>query len=549
MDYFFPNGKSKMGKKKDFVFNMSDFQQITLDELITVGEIFEITKLSKLRFHLTTKKKPSVSESDESSSDEELPKPNISVENENSESTCSLAIKVPLSTMSSATESATSTPIEPSSSSTQITMHCEGTTSEQMLSSVNSPIAQSTIGITSISFEPSSSSSPINMQVPACESIAPTLILSQGDFNTVEARVLLDQSIWEDSFGEVQICNPRENLVKLHRGQVFKELIQYFKQDMNIAKDVFVFNMLLPNGVEEVAEDSGGVMRDALTEFWQSFYEECTVGFDIKVPFIRHNMTREDWISISKVLMLGWKTHKYFPISLSPGFIACCLYGIDTFAYSQEKLIDEYMGFLSPSERNILKSAMLDFVSVEQDELLEVLSYHDCRVKPTKGNIKEVIGQIAHKEIIQQPMYVKECWYDGIQNCGISDRPDLDTLYEKLKPSVSKVLSVLEFPQNMSGQEMTVASYLKRYIREVNDQTLKVFLRFCTSSDLLLIDFSGNYYPISIRFVDLTGALRRPVAHTCGRVVEIPINYDSYPDFRSEYNSVLQSNIWVMDIV
>lgn len=74
-------------------------------------------------------------------------------------------------------------------------------------------------------------------------------------------------------------------------------------------------------------------------------------------------------------------------------------------------------------------------------------------------------------------------------------------------------------------------------------QHLCLFLRFCTGSDLFL----GK--EIIIGFTQIQGFQRRPVAHTCGCVLELSVHYDSSPDFSSEMNKVLESNVWVMDII
>ena len=42
---------------------------------------------------------------------------------------------------------------------------------------------------------------------------------------------------------------------------------------------------------------------------------------------------------------------------------------------------------------------------------------------------------------------------------------------------------------------------------------------------------------------------RAPVAHTCECVLELPDSYTSFIDFRNEFNAVLSSGVWVMDIV
>lgn len=42
---------------------------------------------------------------------------------------------------------------------------------------------------------------------------------------------------------------------------------------------------------------------------------------------------------------------------------------------------------------------------------------------------------------------------------------------------------------------------------------------------------------------------RRPIAHTCGCMLEIPNNYSSYVELRNDFNAVLNAEIWAMDIL
>ena len=43
------------------------------------------------------------------------------------------------------------------------------------------------------------------------------------------------------------------------------------------------------------------------------------------------------------------------------------------------------------------------------DELLEILSTHECKVKVRKDNLGAVIDQIAHMEKVQEPTFIREC--------------------------------------------------------------------------------------------------------------------------------------------
>ena len=69
----------------------------------------------------------------------------------------------------------------------------------------------------------------------------------------------------------------REELtIKLHRGQIFDELKDHFKTKMDLNKHTVKLELFLPNGQKEIAEDSGGVLRDVISEFWEGFYKACT---------------------------------------------------------------------------------------------------------------------------------------------------------------------------------------------------------------------------------------------------------------------------------
>lgn len=66
----------------------------------------------------------------------------------------------------------------------------------------------------------------------------------------------------------------------------------------------------------------------------------------------------------------------------------------------------------------------------------------------------------------------------------------------------------------------------------------------CLGADVVIKD------KIYVRFVgNRSKFVRAPVAHTCGCVLEIAYDYETYQEFREEYSNILESGIWVMDIV
>jgi hypothetical protein len=53
---FFPNGVSTFGPLHEFTFDICDFKMTSLNDEVTVAELYENSKMPKLRFYLTTVK-------------------------------------------------------------------------------------------------------------------------------------------------------------------------------------------------------------------------------------------------------------------------------------------------------------------------------------------------------------------------------------------------------------------------------------------------------------------------------------------------------------
>ena len=96
-------------------------------------------------------------------------------------------------------------------------------------------------------------------------------------------------------------------------------------------------------------------------------------------------------------------------------------------------------------------------------------------------------------------------------------------------------------PKNPAEAE--TLAHLKRWVKGLDDSSLRRFLRLSTGADAL-IDTG-----IKVAFTTLKGAGRRPIFHTCSSVLEIPSTYDDFFYFRREFtHSVNQQDI-EMDLV
>jgi len=328
--------------------------------------------------------------------------------------------------------------------------------------------------------------------------------------------------------------------LRVHRGHALKEMIQQFSNPDVVDATTFDVTHVLPNGQEEKASGDG-VFRDCITGFWTEFIDQCCVGNQEKIPVIRHDFQTKEWTAVARIVLKGYQCLKYFPAFLSASVITEAMYGKQV-----SSLLDNFMKYITDVENKLFIMALQNFESVDQDDLMDALDNHKCRSYVTKDTLPKILEEIAHKELVQEPKFIVNCWADVLKDLGSvisSDR--LKEMYTEMEPTPKKVLKLIKFPENMSLPEAEVANHARRFIRELDKPLLKNFLRFCTGSDLLIADLGQ----ITVEFVTLDGLQRRPIGRTCGRVLQLPRNYESFTIFRNEFKNVLSSDIWLMDIV
>lgn len=343
----------------------------------------------------------------------------------------------------------------------------------------------------------------------------------------------------------VEAVEPQLRLLKIHRLNVKQDMISAFK-DPSIMDCKLTFVFIDARGIEE--KGSGvGVERDALSLFWKDVYDSLLIGENERVPCIRHDYSRSDWEAVARILVKGFRTCQYLPLLLSKTYLSYVLFGEPS--VTDVNLIQSFMQYISTDERRIIDKCLseeMDFENEdESDELLDVLKVFDCRSRVTKENVKVVIKEIAHKEIIQKPQYVTDCWKDIVQALAESFHTAhaLTDIYERLIPSVSKISKCIQSSPE-SDAERECLKFLQRYIKGLDTtEKLATFVRFISGSELML--FEG----IQVTFTDLYGAGRRPIARTCNTLLQLPSTYQSFPELREEFNHVLMSGNWEMDLI
>ncbi len=325
---------------------------------------------------------------------------------------------------------------------------------------------------------------------------------------------------------------------------IVRDMVEIFKDDSVMGSAIKVV-MINASGKRELGVDNQGVFRDALSAFWTQFYDACTVGEQERVPVVRHDFQVLEWTAIARILVKGYKEVKFFPIKLSKVFISAILF--DEKEITKDLMIESFLSYISSDERDLVNEVLTnDKLSDEQNEEWEdFLERFGCRKIPKVGERLEVVLELSHKEMIQVAQYIINCWKEPFKEVQALEMfttvEDLKQLYEKSKPTVKKVLGLIEATPSSTPQR-EVLSYLKRYIRGLDDEKLVKFLRFCTGATIICIDM------IRVDFTNLDGFERRPIAHICGAILELPASYNSFPEFREEMNNILTSEFWDIDI-
>ncbi|XP_027886415.1 uncharacterized protein LOC114152668 [Xiphophorus couchianus] len=370
---FFPNGRNREGSIADFEMDLKDYQEVAIDDKITVGQMFHVTKLTILRFYLTTHKK----------------KANQSVSQD----------EVLSSSFFQDQDSSLSQPSSSSAVNVAVTSQ----------STISTEVTSDFLFVGNITNHEN-----INFSLHSTElreeDLDSSNIVFLGAFSDSEPQILDDTlPISPQSTSSSKAV---KKMLIVHRGQVLPELIAHFCDDGPLDRD-FKIQLVLPDGTPEMGYDDGGVVRDCLSEFWNDFYDQCTTGNTYKVPFLRHDYGQQQWESVGRIIAFGWTREKYLPMKIAPVILEQAAFG-----QVKSEVVENFLKCMSESEHFVFQSWQSDFSSVDKEELIEILDNRSCRRMPTASNVNEILQELPHKTLVQEPAYVIEQWAKTLSIIG-----------------------------------------------------------------------------------------------------------------------------------
>ena len=236
---------------------------------------------------------------------------------------------------------------------------------------------------------------------------------------------------------------------------------------------------------------------------------------------------------------------QYFPLNLSQLFITSCLFGEESL--NREFLLRSFHLHVAGDDREVLDMCLSKDSNAPLEDVLEFLSMWKCYKVPTQENIESIIFELAHKELVQRPRYVVNCWLPilkSLQHDPAFQTPEAVTeLYERKRPSAKKINKLFRADISNDAERQSM-DHLKRYVKSLEGKALERFLHFVTGSNVISCGF------INIVFTSLDGLQRRPVVHTCGPTLELPTTYECYTDLTEEFTNIMREDqAWSFDIV
>lgn len=322
----------------------------------------------------------------------------------------------------------------------------------------------------------------------------------------------------------------------ISRATVKEDLIQEFK-DMALMKCKLKIAFKDERGV-----DLEGLSREALSVFWDMFFMTCSDGEVERVPILKTQYGREEWLSVGRILLKGIQDCNFFPIKLSPAFVMAIVSGPG--GVSDELLLKSLINFLSPDEAEILQDILSGSAHEDQEELMDILDRFSVNFVPTQAALREVLIQVAHKVFVQKPKYIVDVMAEAISKelrVYFPNEAAILGLYDAKTPNTKKVVKLLQADVQSEVQRKTFG-FLKQFIRGLHYNELQKFLRFVTGSPVICVE------AIQVTFSDISGWDRAIVARTCGAVLEVPCSYSSYGDMRNEFAAVLGGNCFKFNL-
>ena len=177
----------------------------------------------------------------------------------------------------------------------------------------------------------------------------------------------------------------------------------------------------------------------------------------------------------------------------------------------------------------------------ERDQLMSIYGMYGMTTNPRRTTIRKQIISMARNELLFKPAPFIELMKTGLPMLHVElfwamlSQPAIDTWFAQQLSTPDKVCSVIMLHDTVTAPrqgQLDCLYYLQQFVSKLDIDDLSAFLQFVTGSTVMPES-------IKVMFVSATGLQRRPIAHTCSNVLELPDAYTSEMDLKREFRAVI----------
>ena len=336
----------------------------------------------------------------------------------------------------------------------------------------------------------------------------------------------------------------------IERCNIFNGVISLYK---NNCEKILQENPFRIRFEGERAIDLGGVARDMFSAFYEEVYERLFDGSSLLCPIVHPEMDMSVLTTMGFVISHAYMVTGILPIRIAFPCLVQSLLGTSR-TIPESAMVEAFQDSISTHESNIVKLALEEvkqqvptFSSQVMSGLVCLLSRFNSRQIPTPEKFYRQMVNLATYEFVTKPAAALGMMYSGVpqQHRSFWDRMGvigLLSVYRAQSVCPATVLRMIEDAEGQNATEERILGYLRQFVGNMGADELRTFLRFATGSAVC------SALKIHVAFNVLSGAARRPIAHTCTPSLELSSTYATYSEFVSEFRKCIASDYsWIMD--
>ncbi|KAK3729313.1 hypothetical protein QZH41_011440 [Actinostola sp. cb2023] len=296
--------------------------------------------------------------------------------------------------------------------------------------------------------------------------------------------------------------------------------------------------------------DFGGVTEDFFCSFWEAAFAEYFEGDVVKIPLatpIKMSAISNSILpALGRILEHGWRLTRKIPVRFCEASFIALVYGEE--AVPNQVLKRSFLWYINQFERDILCSLLEGekVADYKKDAIFGLYQRFSMQCLPAKTEeaLKEHIITMARAEFVFKPMFFLSAMRRGIGEDNLKalqkELPidKISELYDELSPTCETVLQKLKKgSEDLRLEEVRVFNFLTIYVGSMDSNLLRRFLHFVTGSTA-----TPRKPGIKVCFNGAQGLSRVPCASTCSSTLTISTTYESFAEFKKEFNMVLGSD-------